>query len=329
MSREYKKPKDNTNDLLSILDNKELLDKHIDFINTRKYTQLKLPSHVTSNVKLPDTFSLFREKYTQIFCRWVRLLMYCYCDSHECYRFFGQRDIKMCDEFLDCKKFCIWCLTNGLVYNPNSYIKYLIRKDKSGDYTLDNVRIVSEKQLHSTPDLSDAITNIILAKNYEDHHPESVTFMSAYARYYVHDFTMEDAISAKYRCFSSKMPISEDEISIGFQPRLFYKSVADEDSCTFGDFLSRLHATYLSKIPIRPYDLIRKDFSITAHVEKFGTKSYKQLWEEQADRKRSSEQNIQKYKYSKLEQRLLNNPSFKTMKSGSSNSSLEDIIKEL
>ena len=77
MSREHKKHKDNTNDLLSILDNKELLDKHIDFINTRKYTQLKLPSHVTSSVNLPDTFSLFREKYTQIFYRWVRLLMYC------------------------------------------------------------------------------------------------------------------------------------------------------------------------------------------------------------------------------------------------------------
>lgn len=318
-------------DLSYITKDKKLLKKHINFINSLPYCPMSTfvgpISHQKLTIKKPQLFVAFHRCYEPIFRRWLRLLAHCYNERSECYQFFGKRGIKMSDDFLDCKKFCIWCLTNGLVYAPDSYINYLVRKDKSDDYTLDNVRIISEKQLHNEPDITDALDTIILAKCYEACHHESVSYMSAYTRYYVYDFTIEDAISVPYMP-SNKLK-SSGEISIGFQPLSFYKSVADENSCTWSEFWSRMHMTYMSKIPPRPYDLLSKEFSTVEHVAKLGVKSYKQLWEESLAEKKNSDPNEIKSRYSKLEQNLLKNKDLQNMKMGKPDSMLEDIIREL
>lgn len=320
-------------DLSYITKDRKLLKKHIEFIHNLPYCSMSFVSgpvsHQKLTIKRPQLFVAFHKCYEPIYRRWLRLLSYCYSEYSECYQFFGKRGVKLCDDFLDCKKFCIWCLTNGLVYEPDSYKMYLVRKDKSGDYTLDNVSIIYEKQLHSTPDLSDALDTIIFAKNYEDHHHESVSYMSAYTRYYVYDFTIEDAISAPYTPDVPKKLRSPGETGIGFQPCSFYKSVADEDSCTWSEFWSRMHMTYMSKIPPRPYDLLSKEFSTVEHVAKLGKKSYKQLWEESLAEKKNSDPNEIQSRYSKLEQDLLNNKDLQNMKIDQSNSILEDFIREL
>lgn len=317
-------------DLSYITKDKKLLKKHINFINSLPYCSMSFLGGPVSHRKLtitrPKLFVAFNKCYEPIFSRWFRLLAYCYSESSECYQFFGKRGVKMCDDFLDCKRFCIWCLTNGLVNAPDSYVNYLIRKDKTGDYTLDNVSIISEKQLHNEPDIANALDTIILAKKYEDHHHESVSYMSAYTRYYLYDFTVEDAISAPYTSRKIKSP---GETTIGFQPVSFYKSVANEDSCTWSEFWSRMHMTYMSKIPPRPYDLLNKDFSTVEHVAKLGKKSYKQLWEESLAEKKNSDPNEIASRYSKLEKDLLKNKDFQNMKIGQPDSILEDIIREL
>lgn len=322
-------------DLSYITNNKKLLNKHIKFINASPYR----PAHSSNGglytskltIRHPRLFVGFNKCYEPIYRRWVRLLSYCYVERNECYPFFGKRGIKLCDEFLDSKRFCIWCLTNGLVCAPDSYIKYLVRKDKSGDYSPDNVAIISEKQLHSTPDIVDAIDLIVLAKNYEDHHHETVSYMSAYTRYYMHDFTIEDAISVPYRPFKHRYNESElqREISVGFAPTSFYKSLSDETTCRFNDFWSRLHMMYLSKIQLRPYDALKPDFSMSEYMRSIGKKSYKQLWEEDRAEKKKREQSTNNSKYSKLEQDLLNNPDLKNMKIDQSSSIIEDFIREL
>lgn len=320
-------------DLSYITKDRKLLKKHIEFIHNLPYCSMGCVVSQILNQKLtikrPLSFVAFHKCYKPIFRRWTRLLSYCYNEHDECYQFFGKRGVKLCDDFLDCKKFCIWCLTNGLVYEPDSYKMYLVRKDKSGDYTLDNVSIIYEKQLHSTPDLSDALDTIVLAKNYEDHHHESVSYMSAYTRYYLYDFTLEDAISAPYAPDISKKPRSPGETVIGFKPRSFYKSVADEDSCTWSEFFSRMQMTYKSKVPPRPYDFLIKEFSTTEYVAKFGKKSYERLWKESLAEKKNSDPNEIQSRYSKLEQDLLNNKDLQNMKIDQSNSILEDFIREL
>lgn len=318
-------------DLSYITKDKKLLKKHINFISSLPYCPMSTfigpISHQKLTIKKPPLFVAFHKCYEPIFRRWLRLLAYCYNERSECYQFFGKRGIKLSDDFLDCKKFCIWCLTNGLVHAPDSYINYLVRKDKSGDYTPDNVSIISEKQLHNEPDITDALDTIILAKRYEAHHHESVSYMSAYTRYYLYDFTVEDAISAPYMPSNKfKLP---GEISIGFQPLSFYKSVADENSCTWSEFWSRMHMTYMSKIPPRPYELLNKEFSTVEHVAKLGVKSYKQLWEESLAEKKNSDPNEIKSRYSKLERDLLKNKDLQNMKVDQPNIILEDIIREL
>lgn len=320
-------------DLSYITKDRKLLKKHIEFIHNLPYCSMRSVCDRLYRKKLtierPRSFVAFHKCYGPIFRRWARLLSHCYSEYNECYQFFGKRGVKLCDDFLDCKKFCIWCLINGLVHEPDSYKMYLVRKDKSGDYTLDNVSIIYEKQLHSTPDLSDALDTIIFAKNYEDRHHESVSYMSAYTRYYLYDFTVEDAISAPYTPDGSKKPRSPGETHIGFQPRSFYKSVADEDSCTWSEFWCRMNITYMSKIPPRPYDLLSKEFSTVEHAAKFGKKSYTQLRGESLAEKKNSDSNEIQSRYSKLEQSLLNNKDFQNMKIDQSNSILEDFIREL
>lgn len=318
-------------DLSYITKDKRLLKKHIDFINSLPYCSMSFVggpvSHRKLTIKRPQLFVAFNKCYEPIYRRWLRLIAYCYSEFNECYQFFGGKGVKLCDDFIDCKKFCIWCLTNGLVCAPDSYSSYLVRKDKAGDYTLDNISIISEKQLHNTPELVDALDTIILAKSYEDHHHDSVSYMTAYTRYYVYDFSVEDAIMAPYSTNDSRAP---GEICIGFSPHSFYRSVADENSCTFSEFWSRMHMTYMSKIPPRPYDLLKKDFSTVEHMNFLGKKSYKQLWEESLAEKKNSDPEMLQSRYSKLERDLMNNPDLKNMSINQSNNSiLEDFLREL
>lgn len=323
-------------DLSLVVKDKKLLKKHIDFINSMPYCSmyrvLSVPvSHERLTLeKRPKIFISFNECYKPICRRWFRMIEYCYYEKNECYQFFGKRGIKMCEDFLDCKKFCIWCLKNGLIDPPDSYRMYLIRKDKSGDYDPNNIKVISEKQLHNNPNVPDALDAIILAKNYQDHHHESVSFMSAYTRYYLNDFQLEDAIMTPYIPASQTAKKTGNEITIGFSPQSFYRSVADENSCTFSEFWSRMHMVYMSKIPPRPYDLLKPDFSTVEHVATLGVKSYKQLWEESLAEKNSSDPEVLKSKYSKLEQDLLKNPDLKNISTSVENNSLlEEFIREL
>lgn len=316
-------------DLLYITKDKELLAKHIDFINSMPYCAMKSAGyhikHVRLNIKRPHIFISFRECYEPIYRRWLRLINYCHCESDDCYRFFGKKGVKFCDDFIDCKKFCIWCLTNGLVCFPNYYSAYLVRIDKAGDYTMSNIKVVSEKQLHNAQNLADALDTIILAKSYEDHHHESVSFMTAYTRYYLHDFSLEDAIMTPYS--GPSKPRAPGECCVGFSPHLFYRSVADENSCTFSEFWNRMSAFYLSRTHPRPYEFLKKDFSQSDQIRLLHNEPNKSLRKIISENKCRKHESIQP-RLSNIEKHLVNNQDFKKLLSDQSNNILEDLLRE-
>jgi hypothetical protein len=88
----------------------------------------------------------------------------------------------------------------------------------------------------------------------------------------VYDFSVEDAVDVPHKRRSG--------VAYKFSPTLFYKSVANESSCSLSTFLSRMHYAYLDDIDvIKPYDMLDPKFSVTNDTNVYGKLSYKQQWD--------------------------------------------------
>lgn len=262
-------------DLSYIICNEELLKEHIDFINSADYseftTKRSLCNIRTNGNKKPKKFKYFKHHYNHIYDRWVHMIRSCYDKKYQYYPFIGGKGIKMDNKLLDGKYFCIWCLKNGLIKKQFMYDQYLIRKDKTKNYTEDNLLVLSEKELHECKKLSNALITLNAAKLYEESHDPSVSYMTFYTRYFLYDLDDQDSRHLKYET-------QQTNICMGFSASVFYKSVADENCCSYNLFLRRMHEVYL--IPgfnFRPYDMLKPDYSIAAAANQFGLKTYKQI----------------------------------------------------
>ena len=68
----------------------------------------------------------------------------------------------------------------------------------------------------------------------------------------------------------------------------FYKSVATDQDVQLSTFMSRIHYSYLNGgFTIRPYDMLKEDYSIEEETAKQGKVSYKKQWER--DRKEKAD----------------------------------------
>lgn len=73
---------------------------------------------------------------------WINMLLRCYCEVHQSYKYYGARGIKVCDEWRhDYRAFGEWALTHG--WKPGLVID---RINCRGDYCPDNCRWVSRIQ---------------------------------------------------------------------------------------------------------------------------------------------------------------------------------------
>ena len=282
----------NAKDLSYITENKELLKAHITFINRcvhdragyralEKYAATFGPS----KGRVPKAFEKFSTNYSGIYELWVHLIKSCGDPNYITYPFFGAKGIFVAKEFLDGKKFCIWCLKNGFTGSPFTYDKYLQRINKSKKYySSKNCCIISEKELHECKSTSTALKMLWLVKRYEESHDPSVSFMAFYTRYFIWDFDADDAANFKYE------PKNYAN-TFGFLPVRFYEAVATEESCPMSVFISRMHYSYLNGGFIaRPYDMLKPEYSVSVEANKQNKVSYKQMWERQRKEEKKNKQ---------------------------------------
>ena len=266
-------------DMKYISENPELLKLHCHFIFTRYYVRRSLfqkyvvPTGKSEGIS-PKQFEFFKDLYPIIYERWAHLIRCCFDETYPLYKFFGAKGIYMSKDFLDSRKFAVWCLKNGLVTPLGMYDTYLQRKDKNYNFSPYNCYTITEKELHDCKLLKIVLDNLYFVKKYEEGHDKSVSYMTAYTRYYVYDINIEDTLSWKYD------PSDIRDKQWCFSPQKFYKSVADENSCTMSVFLSRYHYSYLNGGFIaRPYDMLKPDFSVSAEANRQGKLAYKQQWD--------------------------------------------------
>ena len=257
--------------------------KHIGFL--RRYAivkkEYKLRSLMVKNGKsagkYPVVFSNFKAFYPDIHAWWIHIIRSCLDQKYPFYRFAGARGAQVCDEWLNAKEFCRWALRNGLTKMPFTYERYLIRKNEFGDYAPDNVIVTSERDLHKSKNLDDILRNILLIKKYEEYHHPTVSYMTFYTRYYVYGFDIDSARTLEFKSLTSPGKKNFGE-NLGFSPTKFYEGAATEDSCTKSEFLSRIHGLYYIDAVVRPYELLKPDFSINEEARKQGKICYKTQW---------------------------------------------------
>lgn len=258
--------------------------KHIGFL--RRYIIVKKESKLRSFMakngenagKCPIVFSNFKAFYPDIYAWWVHIIRSCLDPEYPFYRFIGAKGVQIYDGWLNAKEFCIWALRNGLTKMPFTYDRYFIRKNELGDYTPDNVIVTSERELHRSKNLDDILRNILLIKKYEEYHHPTVSYMTFYTRYYVYGFDVDSARTLEFKSLTSPGKKNFGE-NLGFSPTKFYEGAATEDSCTKSEFLSRIHGLYYIDAVVRPYELLKPDFSIYEEARKQGKVCYKTQWE--------------------------------------------------
>lgn len=259
-------------DLSYISENKNLLSAHIRFIEKLNYYELSFQDDKTGAPIILKSFMKFKIYYNSIYIRWMHIVRSCYDKTYSFYPYFGGKGIKVGRKFLNAKNFCIWCLKNGLTSKPFTYTEYLFRKNKEKFFSPKNCIVLKEKDLHECKSVRDALMVLQLIKHYEAGHDSSVSYMSFYTRYFMYDTDIETAKSVKY--------VFRDPKTMGFSPVVFYRSVADQNCCSESTFLSRIHYSYLeSNFKIRPYDMLKPEYSISEDIEKQGTFNYKKSWE--------------------------------------------------
>jgi hypothetical protein len=269
-------------DMSYVTQDKRVLRQHINFINKSSYVfagkhfnKLKVAAD-NDVIMSPKSFWGFWKYYAWIFERWQHLIKCCYYPNYSYYKFFGAKGIRMSEEFLDGKKFCMWCLKKGLTSRPGMYDIYLQRKDKSKSYSSDNCYIILEKTLHECKGLDLVLKQLYITKRYEENHDPSVSYMTMYTRYYVYDLDLDESLSLAYDKTDRATRIE----TVGFSPINFYTSVATEKDVSLSVFISRMHYSYLSGgFTIRPYDMLKPEFSVEAESAKEGRVYYKKQWD--------------------------------------------------
>lgn len=284
-----------TDDLGYITNNKELYEKHVDFIyNSKpikyskefKFIRCVVPDGPFKGTRV-SSFKKFSIYYKFIYERWVHLIRSLFDPKYYLYKYFGGMGIYASDEFLNGRRFCLWCIRNGITGKLGSYTKYIFRIDKTQGYSRNNCLLLSDNDIYTGKTIDIVLTNLQLAKKYEECHHESVSFMTAYTRFFAYDLPIEESLNIENVPRVRRRRFNHVS-NLCFKPQLFYKSVADETSCSYTTFLSRMHYMYLNGgLNIKPYDMLRPDFSISEEANAQGKLSYKQKWER--DRKENKE----------------------------------------
>ena len=290
----------NSKDIDYIINNEDLKKKHLEFIDDLEYTNkwaLKFlgvepfkKSYPLTQEYLGCTFKIFYkfpEYYKSVAKWWKHLIQSCYDKKYRTYKYIGAKGIRMCEEFLDSKFFCKWCIENKLTGKPGTYKCYLQRKDKTKDYTPDNCYVITEKDLRSGKDISSVLQTIYVVKQYDNQHHPSVMYITTYTRFFVWDFNIEDACNIPY-IIKHKNSTDESD-SFGISPRIFYESVAADGDVSYTTFVSRLNWAWNNKLTqIRPYDLLRPDYSVSEDARRCGVVTYYKKYKEKSKQSKNN-----------------------------------------
>ena len=98
-------------------------------------------------------------KISRLYNIWAGMKARCYSENNPRFKYYGQRGISMCDEWLDFEKFKLWSLSNG--YNDGLTID---RINNDGNYTPENCRWTTQKNQSNN-----SRKNVILVFNNETH----------------------------------------------------------------------------------------------------------------------------------------------------------------
>lgn len=82
---------------------------------------------------------------TRLYPIWRSMLDRCYCENHRAYKAYGDRGIKVCDEWKDFEKFREWAVSNGYDETAPKWKCTLDRIDVNSDYEPSNCRWVDMK----------------------------------------------------------------------------------------------------------------------------------------------------------------------------------------
>jgi hypothetical protein len=261
----------------------DTLEKHKSYVYNDEY--LNDEHHLIKNIITlyndgiipykPKMFRSFASLYKNIYSRWKFIVLSCYDESFYAYKFFGMHGITVSEDFLDTKKFCIWCLENNVTSRLGMYTTYIQRKDKTKEYSSDNCFSITEKDIISGKDLYTSLGSLYLAKRYEENHEKTVSYTTAYTRYYVYDMNLEDSLN--YPCILYGYSYINN---IVFSPRKFYDSVATEKDVSRSTYISRMHysSNAAHGFTRRPYDMLKPEFSVSDSANSENKLSYKQMY---------------------------------------------------
>jgi len=279
---------ESADDLSYITSSKLLLRKHLKLIDDSKY--LAPTKYVVKSGKYegrsPMSFYGFATRYKNLYNWWIHIVRSCLDPEYDFYRFFGAKGVSLSIYFIESKRFCKWALRKGLVNGPFTYKQFLVRKDKSMNFTKSNLRVTSEVEVHRCNSLRQALESIQLIKEYEEGHDPSVSFLTFHTRYYMYDLDSDDSRYLKYNSENGFASLIE---TLGFSPTKFYNSVATDESCSFSTFKSRMHYSYLNGGFIaRPHDMLKPEYSVSEEANRQNKLSYKQQYERNKKLKENS-----------------------------------------
>ena len=115
----------------------------------KKHKKIKITDKI-SITEIADKYNLSYNSVTKIFNKWYNMHLRCYKPECKQYKYYGERGIKICDEWRKTKvgfeTFFKWIIDNGYNFNKTEREQEIDRINCDGDYSPTNCRLITHKE---------------------------------------------------------------------------------------------------------------------------------------------------------------------------------------
>lgn len=148
----------------------------------------------------PENRGLKRD-YPRLYTIWTLMNKRCTDPRNRSYSLYGEKGIRVCDEWESLQVFINWALQNG--YKEDLTID---RIDPTGNYTPDNCRWTDYTTQNRNKTITKYINGLDSKTFFEstEHHP-SVSYIRFYMRYYSSGWSLEDSLNIPNKGRSTKL----------------------------------------------------------------------------------------------------------------------------